>query len=262
MKSFVTCLGPPKEEAKPVIRELLAYEAYCETSNPLPRDKDGYFRQPLTPSPLYWSRQGEWPWALQQLDPKPNQTLLDVGSGWSVLQYALARRCHKLITMDPDPEAGPRARQTALQLGIHNIQSVRRGLPKLVGPSDYYDSVSCISVLEHLEDVDLLACLHELLRVLKPSGKLVLTCDVVIDGEQPDYHLHWKGFLDLLQKLGAHYLDADYPCMCGRGTDGLVFLIAGMLIVKGQPWQAEPTTPHGVDLHNPLELDKFVSKRK
>ena len=92
MESFAICLGPPQYQDKPLIRELLSYDAICETSSPLPMGTDGYFHQTLVPSPLYWSRQGEWPWAVNQLNLKPDQTVLDIGSGWRVLQYALARR--------------------------------------------------------------------------------------------------------------------------------------------------------------------------
>ena len=43
--------------------------------------------------------------------------------------------------------------------------------------NDYFDTVSCISVLEHISHKDQIRGIKEMCRVLKKGGKLIITYD-------------------------------------------------------------------------------------
>ena len=75
-------------------------------------------------------------------------------------------------------------------------------------PSDSFDSVLCNQVLEHVFNPDYF--LSEIHRVLKPSGKLLLTVPFVWDEHEKPYDFARYtsfGLTSLLEKNGFHVLE-------------------------------------------------------
>jgi SAM-dependent methyltransferase len=93
-----------------------------------------------------------------------------------------------------------RAMQTKYGLG-RNITQRLGDARQLPYPDNSFDKVFSISVMEHLSNNHLQA-LTELVRVLKPGGKLLLTMDVNLGSPTSDFHLGVGSVGGLLKELG------------------------------------------------------------
>jgi ADP-heptose:LPS heptosyltransferase/SAM-dependent methyltransferase len=151
---------------------------------PVPISAHAY--APETGIYLHASKQWEYLFALQAIRHFPRkrqQTLrvLDAGGGRGALPVYLAQCDHEVELFDRDflwdnrGDAGIERRymRTAAAKGV----KIRYGsIYNLPAPSENYDVVTCISVVEHLPTKAVI--LRELLRVLRPGGILVLTFDI------------------------------------------------------------------------------------
>lgn len=130
-------------------------------------------------------RAWEYGLALDALQAHGCQSVLDVGGGGSVFAPAAATLGMEVVQVDPgDCSAWVAA------------QSERTGRPLVYHQADVmayederlYDAVTCLSVLEHVEDDA--AFFRRLQRFVRPGGLLVLTVDFWPDGApQVDGHL-------------------------------------------------------------------------
>jgi SAM-dependent methyltransferase len=123
--------------------------------------------------PMDPSRYLELPWAMQQLDTRPGDTVLDLGSP-KLLGVVLARHGARVTSVDHLPEE------------IEKWKSIARDVPNLeLRVADgralpfedaRFDHATSISVLEHVggEGGDA-AALAELARCVRPGGRLLIT---------------------------------------------------------------------------------------
>lgn len=190
------------EEYLTIIRELLVDDACCSVSSPFKKDKVGsYSLVNQTPSPLHWSRQMEWPWAILESDLKPEHRVLDIGGSWAVMKYPIARRTANLVNYDKDGIALKAVENTIERMGfsdkIFNVEGDVRSIPF---SDDIFDRVFCISVLEHIEK-DHLTAIDEMVRMLKPGGVLMLSMDVVLSGTAQDFHVGLKEANEIMKHL-------------------------------------------------------------
>jgi SAM-dependent methyltransferase len=66
----------------------------------------------------------------------------------------------------------------------------------MTAPDDYFDRVFCISVLEHIDDIEVKQKgIAEMVRMVKPGGKLILTFDLGIN-------MPLNNILDIIQWSG------------------------------------------------------------
>lgn len=176
--------GGCPEEWVPTLRELLTYDMLCPTCVPLTPHQGGVRGLEYQPSPLHWSRQYEWPWAIHSTLLSESTNCLDVGSGWSVLKYALANRVCSVFCVDNDLPSVDKACKTTELMGrweVSHYLGDARQLPEAVGED--FDRVFCISVLEHIPDGGHRKAMEEIVRVLKPGGIAVITMDVAFKGD-------------------------------------------------------------------------------
>lgn len=125
----------------------------------------------------HFSRQWEYPYAWANAGPAHGR-LLDAGSGITFFPFLLAAAGFDVCCCDSDDGLGLAARYehaaalTGLQ--VEFIEADLTGLPCAAGT---FDVVMCVSVLEHVGPArsQILASLAE---VLRPGGRLILTCDV------------------------------------------------------------------------------------
>ena len=139
--------------------------------------------------PLHcWSRIWEYPYIYYHLSRYVNNLadghkprVVDVGSGVTFFPFALAQRGYEVICTDIDSVCGKdlaRAGKCFTQLPgtVHFRLIDSKGLPF---DDEECDVVYCISVLEHIPDFE--SSLREMVRILKPGGLCLITCDLVLD---------------------------------------------------------------------------------
>jgi SAM-dependent methyltransferase len=123
----------------------------------------------------------EFPLVFRHLELKPGGRLLDVGSGQSHFPlYVASRTDTTVVALD--------ASRRVLWQKDTEARLVRRGIVRpgrlhvvvadarhtLLGDGEF-DYVSLISAIEHIEGDGDSAAIHELARLLKPGGRIVLT---------------------------------------------------------------------------------------
>ncbi len=224
------------DEDIPLIRELMSYDALCPTSTTFTRDGMGQLQLVVPASPLHWSRQVEWPWILRKGDFKNTDFVLDVGSGWSCLKFALAKRCYKVTCLEKEEEYIRKA-QPAIDCIIGPcpikmclIQQHQGDVRDMFYYSGVFDKVVACSVIEHMPDGHLEA-VKEMVRVLKPGGKLLLTMDVRLKCEEDfgDFYLGLNEASQIFAYLGCAPIPVPSPMLGSRQMNGKVEIIVVMI---------------------------------
>jgi len=109
---------------------------------------------------------------LDRLGTVKDKRILDVGFGSGGIAIAFNRAGAIMSGVDVDPELKNIAERNAAANGAGIDFKIYNG-SKLPYDDDYFDYVICASVLEHVSQPAEL--LKEMLRVLKPEGKLFLS---------------------------------------------------------------------------------------
>ena len=118
------------------------------------------------------------------------RSMLDLGAGMGGLSVALLLRYGemglRLQAMDYNPDYCKIARLRAARYGLRISIAVAAG-ERLPYPDAAFDLVTCLDVLEHVEDAE--AVLREMKRVLKPGGTVLTTVPNRRAFRDPHYHL-------------------------------------------------------------------------
>jgi SAM-dependent methyltransferase len=135
---------------------------------PKPADDDpiDYYYKPLTA----WLYRSRLRIAGDLLGPGPYESLLEVGYGSGIFLPELAGHTRRLSAVDIHEEAAP----VADMLRAVGVEAELRSGSIFALPYEdaAFDAVVCVSVLEHLRELD--EALAELRRVLKAGGVAVL----------------------------------------------------------------------------------------
>ncbi|MBV8056266.1 MAG: class I SAM-dependent methyltransferase [Deltaproteobacteria bacterium] len=112
--------------------------------------------------------------AFEALEPiARSDAFADVGCGRGGYSVELARRCERISLVDIQPANLEAARQALALVPSASPDFHCQPAEKLSLPSQHYDAVFLIEVLDHVRDVA--ACLAEALRILKPRGRCYLS---------------------------------------------------------------------------------------
>lgn len=137
-----------------------------------------------------WSRIWEYPYVYHHLlrlgRDRPDGEVLkvaDIGSGVTFFPFALSRLGHDVSCVDVDPvcERDLKAAIEVVPHGPGRLRFVGTDGQILSFERASLDAVYSISVLEHVPHFE--QVIREIHRVLKPSGRLVLTFDVDYRGD-------------------------------------------------------------------------------
>jgi len=128
-----------------------------------------------TVSYLHPSKRWEYPWALERASLGKGSKVLDAGCGGSIFPIYLAEIGHRVTACDISPP--PRLDR----LHGASVGYACADLTALPFEDRVFDTVFCISVIEHLSEERMPAALQELRRVLRDGGGLLLTTDYYED---------------------------------------------------------------------------------
>ena len=156
----------------------------------------GVEKQPVTKSIagpcrtyIHASKQWEYPYTITVIEGmgKPPLKIADVGSGRGMLSWYLAKKGHDVIAYDQnfshasrgDVDLNRRFVQFAKGEGFCAEYGSIFNIP---AEDNTFDIVTCISVVEHIPWK--FYAFKEMLRVLKPGGKLITTYDLTLAGKE------------------------------------------------------------------------------
>jgi len=194
-----------------VAPECLALLAEMEAEQTRFLGKETAFRSRSYPWPTdalhSWSRIWEYPYTLhhlrmlrRNLGPDGPLLVADIGSGVTFFPLLVAKSGMQVHCIDVDPVVAHDLPLAAAALGVSGIQAMTcegNNLPLLDASMD---AVYCVSVLEHIPEFEI--TIREIARILKPTGKLILTIDLDLHGNSeigPARHR------DLLAALGGSF---------------------------------------------------------
>ncbi len=125
---------------------------------------------------LYSERSdGFMPWVLDILEPRPGDTLADIGCGPGAYFSAIAQRSAgaglRVLGIDMSPAMLAEAKQRGAASGI-DLETIRADVQWLPLADDCCRRVMANHILYHVPDQ--MAALTEMARILSPGGRIVL----------------------------------------------------------------------------------------
>ncbi len=172
---------------------------------------------------------------LDFLDLQAGETVLDLGSGGGIDAFIAAQRVGpggRVVGVDMTPEMITKAVDGARRAGLDQVEFRQGRLEELPVDDASIDAVTSNCVINLVPDKA--RVFHEIARVLKPGGRLVIS-DIVLDAPLPE-----AIGLDLLAYVGCvagAELRADYFRMieaAGLGEIEVLRDVDGMVLLGGE----------------------------
>jgi ubiquinone/menaquinone biosynthesis C-methylase UbiE len=155
---------------------------------------------------------------------KPGESVLDVGCGTGTLAIAAKKRVHRggrVCGIDASPEMIARAKNKASKAGLEVL--FQTGLAEAQPfPDGEFDAVLATVMLHHLPREPRQQCAREILRVLKPGGRVLAVDFGAGTGERTwlPGHFHTRHGRVAPQDLTALFREAGFPRI-ENGTLGI-----------------------------------------
>jgi 2-polyprenyl-3-methyl-5-hydroxy-6-metoxy-1,4-benzoquinol methylase len=197
----------------------------------------------------------EYSFALRALSGGQPRTVLDVGTGTTAWPHLL-RNCGYVVTaIDNVRDYWPHG-MTNRHWQVQDVNIVKPN-GRLAGKE--FDAITCISVIEHIEDH--VAAVRNMVQLLAPDGILILTTPFSHFNPYPNVYKHpdatWR-------------IDLPYICRSSSATELRQWLDFGLRLDQRELWRmftgpmwrtGDPCagTPAGED--EPHQLGLFVLRR-
>jgi SAM-dependent methyltransferase len=225
--ALLTDLEDP--EYAEIVRALEGFQAeFLSRTRPL---WDGRF--PVPPDALgHFTRQWEFPYAWANLSPLRGR-FLDAGSGVTFFPFVFSAGGFEVVCCDADTdELGYRERfASANALTGCPVRYEECLLEEMSFPAGFFDAAACISVLEHVPH-SRAAIVESLARVVRPGGRVVITCDVDLRRTEG---LLLEDASDLLVEFGRHF-ELAFPLDLRRPPT----LLTSESFLHSSPWRLPP----------------------
>lgn len=206
---------------------------------------DGLLNRPE----LYAARMWEYPFAILSAELKAEHKCLDVGCGRTPFTIYLKEISKCDVTgVDPDVfQAGIRHKGFGVSLEFVNKTGlkIKQGtFENLPFPSNSFDRVFCISVIEHIPRSIRSRGMQEIARVLKPGGRAIITVDI-------NMHSEVTAPLDLIRASGLlPYGEMDLRWKFHRfgnsgGKEPVPIDVFGMTLIKPNDYYVETDYSRG-----------------
>ena len=102
----------------------------------------------------------------------PDDVVLDFGCGPGTFSIRTAQYCKSIVGVDITEEFVRESERAFAAVGLANATAVHVPPHRLPFESDSFDAVVMVDVVHHLDDIH--ASLDEVMRVLKPGGKVIV----------------------------------------------------------------------------------------
>jgi 2-polyprenyl-3-methyl-5-hydroxy-6-metoxy-1,4-benzoquinol methylase len=163
----------------------------------------------------------EYRFALQALGENRPRTVLDVGTGTTAWPHLL-RNCGYVVTAvdnvsDYWPEGMANRHWPVLDVDIVNPEG---------GLTEKYDAITCISVLEHIEDHT--RAVQNMVALLKPGGLLILTTPFSYDNPHPNVYTRGDAL---------YGKDLPYTCRSSSVTELRQWLACELTLERRELWR-------------------------
>lgn len=109
-------------------------------------------------------------WMIKELDPRPDDAVLDVAAGTGHIARPLAAKARHVVAIDLTAEMLRRGKAEADAASIHNILFELGDAAHLPYLDASFDLVTCRFAVHHFEDPKLQ--LAEMVRVCRPGGRI------------------------------------------------------------------------------------------
>jgi ubiquinone/menaquinone biosynthesis C-methylase UbiE len=143
---------------------------------------------------------------LEALCVKPEDVLIEIGTGTGAFALKAARQCSKVYAVDISSAMLAFAKRKAEQAGITNIVFCRGGFLTYSHAAPPADAVVTCTALHHLPDFWKGMALLRLNRMLKPGGQLYLS-DVIF--EQQNAAGNIERLIAQVEKAGGRDIRED-----------------------------------------------------
>lgn len=131
------------------------------------------------------TRTFEYPWAYHSTELAKGMKVVEVGGGYSGLQFALSKAGCKVTNIDPSSREiwkyDTRKMSTLNRIFGTDVELLPSTIQDANLDEGEYDRVFAISVLEHLKPEHRREAMSACYRCLKPGGKLVATIDLFLN---------------------------------------------------------------------------------
>lgn len=172
--------------------------------------------------------QGEIREILDFLDPRDDQTLLEIGTGTGELALAAAPHCARVYAVDLSAGMLGYAKRKAASRGVDNVDFLQGGFLTYQHEGSPLDAIVTQLALHHLPDFWKQVALIRMAGMLKDGGKLCLR-DVMFSFDVREYESFFQDYLEEVSRIVDSEFAGRVASHIQREYSTMDWIIEGMI---------------------------------